>query len=404
MKKLFAVDIKRLFNNKTAIIIVIAAPLLLVLLISFAVAPYFFANVRTDNFYVAVYNEDNDPLTVLILQGLIESESLGGLIEVQHVDNQKDGMNAVKNGAAAFIHVPKGMQDDLYSGESVSITYYGNPNMPLEDALLFETLHSGTELVSHAQHAVNTLYNDSIKAGVDNETASELYGNTAKMFFVQVLARGDLYEHTEETSPLDGALPIEYYAASLLILFVALGAMPIARITADDAANGLIHRQLLSGNPPIVSFVSRWLSGSLFLLVQYTVLTTALCILAGTVSVFSGHVVSLLLGGILLSAFICLGMMLVGLLSRNSVAAVGLAFMGALALALVGGLLVPSAFMPVLIRDISFVTPFSAALRLSIAGMFDGKASGIGTFVIILAGYIMILLPICIRRFQRRTS
>lgn len=403
MRKLFVVDVKRLLNNKIAIIIVVGAPLLLVLLISFAVAPYFYANIRTDNFYVAVYNEDNNPLTVSILQGLIESESLGGLIEVRFVDSSQDGMNEVENGAAAFIHVPKGMQDDLYSGKSVVIRYYGNPDMPLEDALLYETLHSGTELVSHAQHAVNTLYDDSIMAGVDSERALELYGNTTRVFFLRVLARANLYEKTEETSPLDGALPVEYYAASLLVLFVALGAMPIARITADDACNGLIHRQLLSGNPAIACFISRWLAGSLFLFVQYAVLSAGLCIITGSVSYFSGNVLTIFIAGILLSMFVSLVMILVGLYSRTSLVAVGVSFMASLSLALAGGLLVPSAFMPMLIRDVSFFTPFSAALRLGISGMFDGSVAGAWMFILILLVYIMILLPVCIRRFQRRT-
>jgi len=404
MKKLFAVDLKRLLNNKAAIIIVIGAPLLLVLLISFAVAPFFFADVRTDNFRVAVYNEDDDPITIGILKGLIESESLGGLIEVLFVDSESEGIKAVEDGAAAYVHVPKNMQYVLYHGGNVDITYYGNPEMPLEDALMFETLNSGVELISHAQHAVNVLYFDSVDSGIDRETASSLYSRTTAEFFARVLSREDLYERTKETSPLGGALPIEYYAASFLILFVALGAMPIARITADDYSTGLIHRQLLSGNSPIVCFVSRWLAGSVFLFIQYTVLTIALCVITGAVSAFSGNVLMLLICGVLLCAFVSLGMMLVGLFSKSSAFAVGISFMSALALALVGGLLVPSAFMPAVIRDVSYFTPFSSALRLGISGMFEANSGIPLVFAAILLAYIVVLLPISIKRFQRRVK
>jgi len=404
MKKLFTVDLKRLMNNKTAIIIAILAPLLLVLLISFAVAPFFFADVRTDNFCVAVYNEDDDPITIGILTGLIESESLGGLIEVDFVGSESEGITAVESGAAAFVHVPKNMQYVLYHGGSVSITYYGNPNMPLEDALMFETLNSGVELISHAQHAVNMLYFDSVDYGVDKDIASSLYSKTTAEFFSRVLSREDLYERTKETSPLNGALPIEYYAASFLILFVALGAMPIARITADDYSTGLIHRQLLSGNTPATCFVSRWLAGSVFLFIQYMILAIALCIISGAFVAFSGNVLVLLICGILLCAFISLGMMLVGLFCQSSVFAVGISFMSAISLALAGGLLVPSAFMPAIIRDVSYYTPFSAALRLGVSGMFDGRAGEPFQFAAILAAYIVVLLPISIKRFQRRVK
>ena len=403
MGKLFAVDLRRLLQNRSAIIIAVLAPLVLVLLISLAVAPYFFADVRAENFHVAVLNEDDDPLTVSILQGLIESESLGGLIEVRFVDSELEGFAAVEAGAAAYIHVPHGMQETLRSGGNTNITYFGNRDMPLEDALLFETLNSGTLLVSHAQHAVNSLYHETVAAGHDEQAASDAFSATSAVFFSQVLNRDALYEQTDETSPLGGALPIEYYAASLLVLFVALGALPIARITADDAQTGLVHRQLLSGHSAAACFISRWLAGSVFLMIQYTVLAVALILLSGTVSAFFGNAAVLLLCGVLLCLFVSLGMMLAGLLSRSAGAAVGISFMGALGLALLGGLLVPSAYMPAVIRDVSYYTPFSAALRLGISGMFDGRAAGIWIFSVVMIGYIAVLLPLSIKRFARRT-
>ena len=63
---------------------------------------------------------------------------------------------------------------------------------------------------------------------------------------------------------------------------------------------------------------------------------------------------------------------------------------------------VPSAFLPRIIRDICYYTPLAAALRLGIAGLFDGKAQGVLTFALILLGYIALLLPIALQRFQRR--
>ncbi len=404
MRKLFAVDLKRLLNNKTAILFAVGAPLILVLLISFAVAPYFYADVRAQNFTVAVYNEDDDPMTNSILQGLIESRSLNGLIDVEFVQSEEEGRAAVAQGAAAFVHIPDGMQDTLYAGGQSKISYYGNPNMPLEDALLFETLESGVELVSHAQHAVNVLYNNSLGAGIDRKTATDTYNHMAKTYFASVLARSALYEKTDTTSPLGGALPIEYYAVSFLVLFVALGGLPVVRITAYDSETGLIHRQLLSGQTPLKCFLSRWLSGGVFLFLQFIVLAAALGIIAQNGIAFTGSIPTLIISGVLLSLFVSLGMVLIGLLSKTAAFSVRAAFLTALALSLLGGLLIPSAYMPAIIRDISYYTPFSAALRLGIVGLFDGKASGLSLFAAVLAVYMAALLPIGIRRFQRRTQ
>lgn len=402
MKKLFAVDLKRLLNNKTAVLFAIGAPLLLVLLVAFAVAPYFYADVRAQHFSVAVYNEDDDALTNSILSSLIESRSLGGLISVDFVDSDAQGRRKVKDGAAAFIHLPKGMQDTLYHNGRCVIGYYGNPDMPLEDALLFETLDAGVSLVSDAQHAINVLYWDSLDAGVDDSTAADAYDGLRNRYFGSILGRSALYERTAETSPLGGALPVEYYAASFLVLFVALGGLPVARITADDGATGLVHRQLLSGHSPAACVMSRWLAGALFLLIQYAVLALALALGVGR-GTFAGSLPAAFAGACLLSLFVSLLMMLVGLWSRTSAVSARAAFLSALALALLGGLLVPSAYMPGVMRDVSYYTPFSAALRLTIAGLFDGQASGVPLFLGVLAACTAALLPVAMKRFQRRT-
>ncbi len=404
MKKLFSVDLKRLLQNKTAIILAIAAPLVLVMFISVAVAPYFFADVRAQNFTVAVYSEDDDPVTASILKSLIESRSLRGLIAAEFVDSEQEGLRKVKQGAAAFIHIPKNMQSVLREGGSATISYFGNDNMPLEDALLFETLSSGVELVSHAQHAVNVLYYGSLNHGAEWEAAAREYSRISGIYFTSVLSRAALYEDTDLTSPLAGALPIEYYAVSFLILFVALGGMPIARMTADDSQAGLIHRQLLSGNTPAKCFVSRWLAGGVFLFIQYAILTAAFLIITGAVSAFSGNVLTLIVFGALLCAFVSMGMMLAGLYSRTAPFAVRIAFMSVLGFSLLGGLIIPSAYMPSVIRDISYYTPFAAALKLGISGMFDGAAGGIFMFAAVFIVYLSVLLPVSIKSFQRRTS
>jgi len=397
MKRLFAVDLKRLLQNKTIIIFVLAAPLALVLLVSLAVAPYFYANVRAQSFAVAVWNEDDDAMTKSLLKGLIESRSLAGLIQTEFVNSEEEGLEAVAEGAAAYVHIPAGMQDTLVSGGHSVIEYTGNPKMPLEDALLFETLNSGMALVSQAQHAASTLYWDSMGAGVSQDTAADTYSKAVRAYFTGVLLRGTLYEDTAETSPLGGALPVQYYAASFLVLFMALGGLPLARITADDAASGLVHRQLLSGHSPRACLVSRWLAGALFLLIQFAVLAFAFGLIAG----FSGGVPALLIGGVLLSLFLSLCMVTVGLYANSSATAVHGAFLMTLALALLGGLLVPSAYMPAVLRDISYYSPLSAGLRLAIGGLFDAAAGGTWLFAGILAVFTAALLPLGISRFQR---
>ena len=396
MRKLFAIDFKRLLQSKTSIIITILAPLVLVLLISLTIAPLYFSDVRLDYFHITILNEDESPRTQIAVDSLIASDTLKNLIDVKFVDTAQEGHDAIKQGAVAFIHIPEGLQDELYVGGQVTINYYGNEERPLENALLLETLVPGLDLVNYSQNAVNNLYYS--MAPTDKQLAIEVFNETSVKFFVEVVAIDGLYT-PRDVSPLSDILPVEFYAASLLALFVALGALPIARITSADAGAGLVHRQLLMGSSAAKCFVSRWLSGSLLLLIQYAVLSVALLALTGRLSYFAGNALLIIGGGVLFCAFVSLAMMLVGLLSKSA-AYVSLTLI--LALAVLGGIIVPSAYMPQALRTISNYTPFSPALKLSIAGMFNANVDNIAVYFAILIAYIAVLLPISIKRFTRR--
>ena len=97
-----------------------------------------------------------------------------------------------------------------------------------------------------------------------------------------------------EFSPLSDILPVEFYAACVIVLFVALAALPIARITQDDRKAGLLQRQLIGGISPYKSFLSKWIAGTLMLLMQYAVLCFALLIITGSLAYFAGSFAMLL--------------------------------------------------------------------------------------------------------------
>ena len=397
MKKLFLTDLKRLLQSKTSIIITILAPLILIVLISLTIAPLYFSDVRLDYFHITVLNEDTDPSTKLIADSLIKSDTLKGLIDVRFVDTKQEGLDSLEEGSVAFIHIPPGLQDSLYYGDQVIINYYGNKDRPLENALLLEALVPGIDLVNYSQNAVNELYY-SIKP-VDQQLASDVFFETSAYLLVQGMAIDDIYAPTQEFSPLSDILPVEFYAACLLVLFVALAALPIARITEDDRKGGLLQRQIIGGIPPVKSFVSKWAAGTLMLFIQYTVLCFALLMITGRLTYFAGSTLILLGCSLLFCALASLFMIVIAL---NSKSAVYISLSVILTLAALGGLIIPSAYMPEILRTVSGYTPFAPALRMSLAGMFNAKIDNIGIYFAVLAAYIAVLLPIGIRSYVRR--
>ena len=337
------------------------------------------------------------PSTKLIADSLIKSDTLKGLIDVRFVDTKQEGLDSLEEGSVAFIHIPPGLQDSLYYGDQVIINYYGNKDRPLENALLLEALVPGIDLVNYSQNAVNELYY-SIKP-VDQQLASDVFFETSAYLLVQGMAIDDIYAPTQEFSPLSDILPVEFYAACLLVLFVALAALPIARITEDDRKGGLLQRQIIGGIPPVKSFVSKWAAGTLMLFIQYTVLCFALLMITGRLTYFAGSALMLLGCSLLFCALASLVMIVIAL---NSKSAVYISLSIVLTLAALGGLIIPSAYMPEVLRTVSGYTPFAPALRMSLAGMFNAKIDNIGIYFAVLAAYIAVLLPIGIRSYVRR--
>lgn len=397
MIKLFKTDFKRLLQSRTSIIITIAAPLFLVVLISLTIAPLFFNEVRLKHFHVTALNDDNDPKTQMIAESLIRSNTLNGLIDVKFVDNKQEGLESLEEGSVAFIHIPQGLHDSLYSGDQVSVNYYGNKNKPLENALLLEALVPGVELVNYSQNAVNELYY-TIKP-LDKQKASIVFDQTAAYLLIEGMAIDDIFAKTEEYSPLSDMLPVEFYASCLLLVFVALGALPIARITQDDRSAGLHSRLLIGGMSPIKSFVSKWLAGSVLLFIQFSILCFALIAITGRLSYFSGNAGILLVCGMLFCMMVSLIVINISLASKTSVF---VSLITVLSLAVVGGLIIPTAYMPGVLRTASGYTPFAPALRLSLAGMFNADIERTGAYFALLAGYIAVLFPPGYKSYVRR--
>lgn len=397
MRKLFAIDLKRLLQSKASIIFTIVAPLVFVILISLVLAPFIFSDTRVKKYFVTVLNEDNHPLTQALLETIIENQQFNKLIDARFVSSEREGIDSLEAGAAAFIRLPKNMQQSISKDEPVVISYYGNKDMALEDEMITQALIAGGDLVNFTQNAAIALYFNI--AEIDEQAAAQTYHDASVLYYYSVMARNDVYASEQDVSPFGNLLPVQYYAASLLLLFVALGGIPISRLICRDAGTGLIHRQLLSGNAPFTCFLSKWIAGSFFLLIQFIVLAAAMLVLTGQLSYFSGNLGLLLLCGVLLSLLASLAMMLTGLSSKSSELP---SFIVVIALALVGGLIISGAYMPAFLRTASNYTPFSPIQKLAISGMFKVDASGLLQTIAIPVAYIAVLVPICYKQYTRR--
>lgn len=399
MKKLLLIDIKRLLQNRASVAFTLLVPIVLVVLVSLLLAPYFFDNTIVDEYFVAIYNEDDHPLTSELLDTILKNKEFDKLVDAVFVYSDEAGFEQIENGAAAYIHLPAGLQETIAKDEPVVIEYAGNPELPLEDAILSGAMEAASDLVNFTQNASIVLFQNI--EPINEGAADELYSDIARKYFYEVMNRKAIYtRQSDDISPFGAMLPLEYYASALLILFAALGGLPIAKLVSMDAKKGILHRQLLSGNRPIKILVSKWLAGSLFLLVQFAVLAGAIMLATKSISYYAGSFLSLAICAVLLCLFASALQLACGLAFKQSEV---VSFIALTALAAIGGLFIPAVFMPQFLGSISAYTPLSAALRLASLGMFSTQAGGTGVSAALLAGYTAVLFAFSMRRMVRRT-
>ena len=399
MKKLLLIDIKRLLQNRASVVFTLVVPLVLVVLVSLLLAPYFFNNTIVDEYFIAIYNEDGHPLTSELLDTILKNKEFDKLVDAIFVYSDEEGFKQIENGAAAYIHLPAGMQKTIAKDEPVVIEYAGNPELPLEDAILSAAMEAASDLVNFTQNASIVLFQNI--EPINEGDAGELYSDIARKYFYEVMNRKTIYtKQSDDISPFGAMLPLEYYASALLVLFAALGGLPISKLVSTDAEKGILHRQLLSGSRPFKVLLSKWLAGSLFLLVQFFVLAGAIMLATNSISYYAGSFLSLAICAVLLCLFASALQLACGLSFKQSEVS---SFIALTALAVLGGLFIPAVFMPKLLSSISAYTPLSAALRLASIGMFSTQSGGTGASAALLAGYTAVLFTFSMRRMVRRT-
>jgi len=356
MKKSIAMDLKRLLINKTGMAVLIFAPVVILLCFGSVIAPVFFN--AEGGFSIALLVEDTDPFTASVVESLVKTEQNRSVLTIKNVYSLEEGKALLnQNEAVCLIQIPQGFQRSLLSGGKSAVTFYENAAKPLECAIIKKVLSSGITLVNEAQKSVNALY-ASLYGHIPVEEAKKAYSDAAKVFLLTALNKSAVFK-SETVSPLGALQPLEYYAASLLVIFLSLNSLGLSAMTSSDNANGVTLRHLLSGRRPVGVALSRTFSGALFVLTQglpLLILYMPICIKSFA---YGGNLylmpLSLAALSLLVSSFAyCMG----NLFKGGSVKV----FAVITALLFAGGAVIPLSGYGIF-SGIAAYTPFSAALK-----------------------------------------
>lgn len=98
MFRLVSIDLKRLFSNRTSLLLVILAPVISLALLASFIAPLFFSNKLVSHIQVAIFVEDLDPDLQMVIERVGRNEQVTTLIDLLMVDSTSEGVAAVQDG------------------------------------------------------------------------------------------------------------------------------------------------------------------------------------------------------------------------------------------------------------------------------------------------------------------
>jgi ABC-2 type transport system permease protein len=345
--KVFAIastGVRRLLRDRSNIFFVFLLPMMLILVVGAAFGGGFDTRVGVVAVDVGPLGED-----------LVERSESVDAVAVSHWDDRDEAVRAVERGRLeAVLIVPAGYDEDLRSGEEVTVEFVARPD-PSTQALrntvesLVVAQGSLLRAAALAEELTGASYSDAL------ETASGLAEEGGSLS-VEAVAVGDV-------DPFQSMGQFELGAYSQLLLFVFLTSMTGSTALIESRRLGVSTRMLATPTPVRTILVGEGLGRLGVALVQ------GLFIIVGS-WLFFGVNWGDPLGAAAIFFTFALGAsgtaMLMGSVLKNEQQAGGVGVMVGIGLGAIGGAMVPLAvmeiFSPMLYR-VAHLTPHAWAIE-----------------------------------------
>lgn len=366
MGKLFRFEIKRLTSRPWTLLVSLLLPIILMTALTSPFLDQLLSRGALPDVSIALYNADDSPTTRMIINNLIQSDSINGFVQIIDVTDPADGYTLTDSGQTqAFVLIPEGMQYTLYNGGHVTVGYYdtGDPIARLIHDMLGEAVSS----INDAQQAVNAIYDGMITIGYTSADAAAQYQQTAQSLYLRILGRSSIFTQ-REAAVFGPVRQLEYYLIAAMLLTVMFSAIHIAVMAHHDIHSGVLIRGLPVRHPRGY-YGAKLLSGTLFVTLQLLLTLLLLTLLIRPGGRALSRIVPLMGNALFFGWIITAVMLALGSTIRSASAVVWSAFTGILLVALASGLLIPWSLLPDWVQRIAVYT--------AIPGVFNRLANAV---------------------------
>lgn len=376
-----------------------------------------FVNQKNDtsaasHFNVVFVMPKNAGLHYSLALGMVSNmESLSSMVTIKQTTSEDEAKAMLASGEVkAAVIIPEGMIHTIMSGTNdlpARIIYPGEPS--IETVIFRQIVDSLSQMVASSQTGVYALYEiyndfDATEKQQDkaNTQLNDLYINS-------VLERDALFqivgsdieessfekeEISSDNSPATDFVLVGYLCSGLALLFLLSGINLCFFFVAPN-------RTVL----PALSRLS--LSDSFCLLADFSaavicqwLIFSATCLLIGTIGSTAYIVPSFSIGHTLVSCFVCALELFICRICHGKQACMITTFAVSLLVMYASGCLIPSAFLPDMLRRISATLPGSQ-LKNMIFWQFGQSVSSFDIIILIIEGILLIIAALLAGTFKK---
>lgn len=362
---IFKNDLRIVLRDIKALLLLLIMPVIVIVILAKALTPLLEKSVFVEPFDVAVVDEEQSMWTGLLAAQL---KNLGIINDIKWTDEKEARELIAQNKIAAAIVIPANLSDSINHWEPEQGKVIGNSSLYLESSLIKNIAVVGSSSVSAGLAALNAIYDYEYKAGFDAKYMEYDVNQANEAFIEEILARKDIFlESTQQKQEMN---PLEFYAASLIAVFVMFSSIPCVKLIAEERKLGILSRIRAAPAHGWQTIGSKLILSVMISIVQFSVIAIFLSISAGSFK----NMPFMPLAAVLLCTIVAAAAfsLLVASLTTSAAATDLIANLSILMMAIAGGSIYPLSALPDLCRSLSVI----AINRWSAEGFMTAISGG----------------------------
>jgi ABC-2 type transport system permease protein len=387
-------DLKKYFQDKKTVVIMLLTPLLLIFLISYAISPLFYTNAYIEKFKIALVDRENSLETRTLINHFEKSDALKNLTEIIHTDYEQALKLIHKDEVAAVIVIPEHFSEDVAVGKNTPVTVIGNKNKPIQSQIIRAMMNSAADLVTAAQSGVNTIWDFLYQAGAPQEKLNRWFNKSVMEFSLKSLGRNQVFKK-KVVSPIADITPFEYYSISIIVIFMLLNGISGLRLLIEEKQSEVLKRVISKGMSIRKIALAKFISLFLFQLIQSFMIFGIMIVVADRY--LRGNGISAVIMLVMIIAATSSFMILIASCMYDIFLADLIAYISIFVMAFIGGGIIPLTYLPGSIESVSLFSINKWAIQGLIYSVFWNRIDmvigaatilGILSFVFIFSSFL----------------